>query len=219
MVPSAAPSVSVMANHSPLLDLSCWDDVAHFEWNSVDALDWSMLEQRYIAAVNAIADGDTDTADHNRDADYDYDGDSSTSDEEDSEAKATRSRATTTTHASAAATTTAGQFEGLELSELACDWLAHASENDRRRFQRKMVFIAEFSARAMAGHVSETNKGRTKKMKGSKKANLWRTKLDKGWVCSQNLSMLKNEVCTTLGDHEQDSLSVHSVLCTLIWLP
>ena len=101
------------------------------------------------------------------------------------DAKAVMSSPSLTNHTSTAAATTtpaAAKFADLELSELARNWLARASASDCLRFQRKMSLIAEFAALLMAGHATDTNKGRTKKMKGSKKANLWRTKLDKGCV-------------------------------------
>ena len=203
---SAAPAVTepprskvkppAMPPPRRVLDLSCWNDVVQVKWNRAETIDWPMLEEHFITRANAIADSDRATA--GRDDDYEYDGDSSTSDEEDIEIKAASSGVPAMASASAVATAAAPsvKIQAPQLSEHARNWFAHASEIDRLRFQRKMDFIAEFTARAKAGHASETNIGRTKKMKGCKKVNLWRTKLDKGWVQSRNVFMRTNaKVC------------------------
>ena len=165
------------------LDLSCWDDVVHVKWNIVETIDWPILEDRFITLAEAIAASDRG----GRDDDYKYDGDSSTSDEEDFDTKTASGNVTGTPSASTTATapTSSARIHATEWSEHARNWFARASQKDRLRFQRKIDFIAEFVPRAKAGHASETNIGRTKKMKGCKKVNLWRTKLDKGWGQSQ----------------------------------
>ena len=71
---------------------------------------------------------------------------------------------------------------GIEWCERARQWCKHASDQDCRRFQTKMIELSYFAARALGDGVTETNLGRHKKMKGVKNVNLWRTKLDKSYV-------------------------------------
>ena len=169
---------------------SCWrDTIASGRDVSVQTVNWVELRDQHAATAvarrhtivhNSI--GDNKWAEYGTDSetDTDTDGDGNYDMPADPNHNHIADRASNGVGATAGSAAT--PIAGIEWCERARQWCKHASDQDCRRFQVKMIELSHFAARALGNGVTETNLGRHKKMKGTKNVNLWRTKLCKSYV-------------------------------------